>query len=51
MHPLPASKYVRAHGSAASEPISKVRQALSKTDTLVKIASLVAALIFVYLGL
>jgi len=48
MHPLPASKYARAHGSVVPE---QVQHALSKTDTLIKVASLIAALVFVYLGL
>jgi len=51
MHPLPASKYARAHGIAVPEQLSKVQQALAKSDTLIKIASAMAALVFVYLGL
>ena len=51
MHPLPASKYARAHGVAVPEHLSKFQQALAKSDTLIKIASTIAALVFIYLGL
>ena len=52
MHPLPASRHARPQGFAApTSPIEKLGQSLSKTDTLLKITSLIAALIFVCLGL
>ena len=47
MHPMPASKYAER---AVVVPLSKFQQALAKSDTLIKIASAVGALVFVYLG-